>query len=212
MNCRVFTILIPLFTVLSGSSGFGGIKNLGVVGETYPVVEPDVVVELKEQAVRNNHFKENDFLERMKNYQPRDIHPLPRATKDRAFLVDMTYTLDRDLKDGDGKVIYPRGYTFNPLDYVSFPGGLIVIDGGDSSQRKWFEQTPYVDDHRVRLLLSSGYAFTLIEQLKRPVFYLTDEIARRLQLSTVPSLVVQKGDKLQVREFLVPEEENDEKK
>jgi conjugal transfer pilus assembly protein TraW len=132
VNCRIFSILT--FVVLVGGPASGAIKNLGVVGETYPVVEPDVFAELKEEAARKNRFGDDAFLERMKTYQPEDIHHLPRATMDRIFLVDMTYTLDRDLLDGDGKVIYPRGFTFNPLDYVSFSGGILVIDGNDPSQ------------------------------------------------------------------------------
>jgi conjugal transfer pilus assembly protein TraW len=188
------------------------IKNLGVVGETYPVVEPDVVAELKQQAGNRKRLTDDEFLERMKKYQPADLHHLPRATKDKTFLVDMTYTLDRDLLDGNGKVIYPRGFTFNPLDYVSFPGGLLVIDGDDPAQLNWFKQTPYANNHQVRLLLSGGHAYQLIEQLKRSVFYLTDEIAGRLQLAAVPSLVIQQDKKLQVHEFLLPEEEHDENK
>jgi len=210
VNCRIFFLLLTIFFVFANSPAFGVVRNLGVAGETYQVVEPDVVVELKQQAVARNRIKDDAFLERIKNYQPADLHQLPRTAEDRTFLVDMTYTLDRNLIDGDGKVIYPKGYTFNPLDYVSFPGGLMVIDGDDSSQVKWFEKTPYADNHRVRLLLSNGYAFKLIEQLKRPVFYLTDDIARRLQLSAAPSLVIQKDDELQVREFFVPKKENDE--
>jgi len=208
VNCRIFSILI--FVVLVGSHASGAIKNLGVVGKTYPVVEPDVLAELKEEAARKNRFGDNAFLERMKTYQPEDIHNLPQATMDRTFLVDMTYTLERDLLDGDGKVIYPRGFTFNPLDYVSFSGGILVIDGNDSAQIKWFKETPYADNHQVRLLLSDGYAYELINQFKRSVFYLTDEIADRLHLSAVPALIIQKGDRLQVREFLVPEGEHDE--
>ncbi len=207
MNCRIFSILI--FVVLVSGPASGAIKNIGVVGETYPVVEPDVVAELKEEAVKKNRFGDNAFLERMKTYQPEDIHHLPRATMDRTFLVDMTYTLDRDLLDGDGKVIYPKGFTFNPLDYVSFSGGMLLIDGSDPTQLKWFKKTPYVNNHQVRLLLSGGYAYELINQLKRSVFYLTDEIAERLQLAAVPSLVFQKDDKLEVREIMVPEGEDD---
>ncbi len=210
MNCRIFFLLLTILFVFAVTPVFGVIKNLGVVGKTYQVVEPDVAVELKQQAAARNRITDNAFLERIKKYQPADLHELPRTAEDRTFLVDMTYTLDRDLIDGDGKVLYPTGYTFNPLDYVSFPGGLMVIDGDDSSQVTWFEKTPYADNHRVRLLLSNGYAFKLIEQLKRPVFYLTGDIARRLQLSAVPSLVMQKDDKLQVREFFVPKEGNDE--
>ncbi|HHL35614.1 MAG TPA: hypothetical protein ENJ30_14745 [Desulfobulbaceae bacterium] len=209
MICRIFSVLA--FAVLVGGPAFGAIKNLGVFGETYPVVEPDVVAELQEEAARKNRFGDNEFLERMKTYQPEDIHHLPRATRDRTFLVDMTYALDQDLLDGDGKVIYPKGFTFNPLDYVSFSGGMLVIDGNDPAQVKWFKKTPYADNHRVRLLLSGGHAYELIKQLKRSVFYLTDEIAGRLHLSAAPALIIQKGDRLQVREFLVPEGEHDEK-
>ncbi|HHD56770.1 MAG TPA: hypothetical protein ENK89_03715 [Desulfobulbaceae bacterium] len=209
MNSKFLFILIALFVVLVGGPASGAIKNLGVVGETYPVIEPDVVAELKEQAITKNRFRDDAFLERMKEYQPDDIHHLPRATRDRTFLVDMTYTLDRDLLDGDGKVIYPRGFTFNPLDYVSFSGGMLVIDGSDPAQLKWFTKTPYASNHQVRLLLSDGYAYELINQLKRSVFYLTDEIAERLQLAAVPSLVIQKDDKLEVREIMVPNEEDD---
>ena len=211
MNSNSF-LLSTVIVVLAVTPALGMIKNLGTVGETYPIVEPDVVVELKEQAAKTKKLSDDEFREQMKSYQPEDLHHLPRATRDRTFLVDMTYTLDRDLLDGDGKVIYPRGFTFNPLDYVSFSGGMLVIDGSDPMQVKWFTKTPYAKNHRVRLLLSGGYAYKLIEELKRSVFYLTDEIADRLQLAAVPSLVIQKGKKLLVREFLVPEEGRHENK
>ena len=87
---------------------------------------------------------------------------------------------------------------------------MLVIDGNDPAQVKWFKKTPYASNHQVRLLLSDGHAYELIKQLKRSVFYLTDEIAGRLHLSAAPALIIQKGDRLQVREFPVPEEEHDE--
>jgi len=205
-------LLSAVIVVLAVNPAFGMIKNLGVVGETYPIVEPDVVVELKAQAAKTKKLSDVEFREQVKIYQPEDLHHLPRATRDRTFLVDMTYTLDRDLLDGDGKVIYPRGFTFNPLDYVSFSGGILVIDGSDPTQVKWFTKIPYANNHRIRLLLSGGYAYKLIEELKRSVFYLTDEIADRLQLAAVPSLVIQQDKKLLVREFLVTEEGHHENK
>jgi len=212
VNCKFLLISATIIVVLFANPALGTIKNLGVVGATYPVVEPDVVAELKEQAGDRKRLTDDEFLERMKTYQPKDLHHLPRATEDKTFLIDMTYTLDQDLRDGNGKVIYPKGFTFNPLDYVSFSGGMLVIDGSDPAQIKWFKQTPYADNQWVQLLLSGGYAYNLIEMLKRSVFYLTDEIAKRLQLAAVPSLVIQKDKKLQVHEFLIPKEGHDEKK
>ncbi|MGB3222838.1 MAG: hypothetical protein WBB23_08550 [Desulforhopalus sp.] len=209
MNCKISLLFPTIFIVFGACPVFGVVTNLGVVGEVYQVVEPDIAVELRQQAIEKNQIDEDEFLERVKTYQPEDLHHLPRATEDRTFLVDTTYTLDQELVDGNGKVIYPRGFTFNPLDYVSFPGGLLVIDWDDPSQIKWFRKTPYATDHRVRLLLAGGYAYKAIEQLKRSVFYLTDEIAERLQLVAAPSLILQKDNILQVHEILVPEEEND---
>ena len=181
------------------------IKDLGTVGRTYPVVEPDGLADIQQPSERMKEFQGELLAERIKNYQPANLHPLPRATTDRTFLVDMTYTLDRDLADSDGKVIYPKGYTFNPLDYIALPGGLVVIDGNDPDQIKWFEASQYCKNHQARLLLSNGQAAGLTEKFKRPTFYLTDDIAKRLHLDAVPSVVIQKGHKVQVSEFYVPD-------
>lgn len=179
-------------------------KDLGTVGETYPIVEADVVKELQRQAMQNKQKSENFLLEELKKYQPMNLYNLPRAESDSTYLVDMSYSLDRDLVDGSGKVIYPKGYTFNPLDYLSFPGGLVIIDGEDPQQLQWYKTSPYVNLPQARLLLSGGYAFEIVEQLRRPAFYLTGDIAKRLKLYAVPAVVIQEGKQLLVREVYIP--------
>lgn len=180
------------------------VKDLGTVGRTYSVVEPDPLAEIQQTSERIKQIQ-GKLVDRIKNYHPTNLQPLPRATTDRTFLVDMTYTLDQDLTDSDGKVIYPKGYTFNPLDYIALPGGLVVIDGNDPDQIKWFEASQYCKNHQARLLLANGQAAGLTEKFKRPTFYLTDDIAKRLHLDAVPSVVIQKGHKVQVSEFYVPD-------
>ncbi|TKB08852.1 hypothetical protein [Desulforhopalus sp. IMCC35007] len=190
------------------------VKNLGTVGETYPVVEADIVAELKKEAVRHDLARDTEqILHEIQNYQPSSLHKLAHATVDRTFLVNMDYTVKQDIVDGEGNILYPQGFTFNPLDYLSFPGGLVVIDGTDPLQIKWFQSTPYAGNHQVRLLLSDGFASQLTGQLKRSVFYLTSDIAERLQLSAVPSVAVQEDRNLRIHEIkIVPEEleDNDE--
>jgi conjugal transfer pilus assembly protein TraW len=178
--------------------------NLGTVGETYPVLEPDVIAELRQEAAKREARDKLPHSLQMQSYQPANLHVLPRATANRSFLVDMNYTLDQDLLDAEGKALYPKGFTFNPLDYLSFSGGLVVVDGADPLQIDWFKKTPYADNKGARLLLSNGSAFELIRQLKRPVFYLTSDIAERLQLTAVPSIVVQKENKMLVKEIVIP--------
>ena len=114
----------------------------------------------------------------------------------------MTYTLEHDLRDGKGKIIYPRGFTFNPLDHVPFSGGLVIIDGDDPEQVEWFRESPYARNHRARLLLAGGYAYELSRKLQRAVYYLTDGMAKRLHLTAVPAVVVREGNRLRVREIV----------
>ncbi len=183
------------------------IKDLGTVGATYPVVEPDLVTELKNEAIRQHTARDTaQPQDQLKMYQPANLHTLPHVTTDRTFLVNMNYTVTQDVVDGEGTILYPRGFTFNPLDYLRFPGGLVVIDGTDPLHIKWFQNTDYAKNHQARLLLSDGSAYELSRQLKRSVFYLTSDIAKRLQLAAVPSVVVQEDRNVRVHEIKVVRE------
>ena len=201
----MFSTALAIFSLLISASAWATAttRHLGVVGRTFPVVEPDLLAEFRRSALAMEQSRE-DLLARIENYQPANLHPLPRAAADRTFLVDMRYTLDRDLTNANGKVIYPKGYSFNPLEYIVLAGGLIVIDGSDHSQVSWFMRSPYSQNRQTKLLLVGGRAADLIEKLQRPAFYLTGDMAERLRLAAAPSLIVRKGDKMQVREFYVP--------
>ena len=140
------------------------------------------------------------------HYQPANLHALPRATKDTTTMVDLTHTLEQDLVDAQGTILYPAGFTFNPLRYVSLTGVLVVIDGSDPEQVVWFKGSPYGANHRALLLLSGGLAAPLRDELQRPVAYLTQDIAQRLQLRAVPSVVMEQDQHLTVREVRIDED------
>lgn len=218
MSCKPFITFMLLsvlgVTVRQAAIAGTAIKDLGTVGATYPVVEPDLVAELKKEALKQDKAKDTaQLLEQMKKYQPANLHKLPHATADRSFVVNIDYTVKQDVVDGEGNILYPHGFTFNPLDYLSFPGGLVVINGTDPLHIKWFQHSPYTDNHQARLLLSDGYAYELTRQLSRSVFYLTTDIAERLQLAAAPSVIVQEDRNLRVHEIKIVREEledNDE--
>ena len=177
--------------------------HLGTVGRVYPVQEPDALAEIREAAARvdlNKAIDREKIIGVIKNFRPDGLHSLPIARQDKVFQVDMTYTLDMDIPDGKGGVLYPKDYSFNPLDYLNLSSVLVVIDGEDQRQVTWFKSSAYADDYRTRLLLSGGGYYNLSEELKRPVFYLQENVASRLQLSAVPSVVRQSGKKLEVTE------------
>lgn len=177
-------------------------RELGTVGRVYPVAERSAVDEMKERAARVNWKK---HLEKIKpeNYRPERRVYLPRATKQTARLVDMTYTLDMDIPDGKGGILYPRGYTFNPLDYVSYPRTLVLINAEDKAQVKWFSSSPYAHRYDVVLLITDGAFVDVTKKMRRPVYYADAHIADKFNIKALPSVVKQSGRVMEVTEYVV---------
>lgn len=179
-------------------------KEIGDFGMTYRIVERDALVEIGERAKRVDWHKVLD-KRKVENFQgPPDRVRLPRAKRDRNFQVDMTYTTEIDVPDGKGGILYPKGYTFNPLDYVTYPKTLVVIDGADPEQVKWFATSEYDKRLDVALLLSEGRFGAVSKRISRPLFYADRKIIERLKLKAVPSVVRQKGRVMEVTEVKLP--------
>ena len=94
-------------------------KNPGEVGRTWPIAEQDALTEIEAKA-RQVEWRKVLERKKVEAYQgPPDKGSLPRARRDRTVPVDLTYTTSIDVPDGKGGILYPKGYTFNPLDYVT---------------------------------------------------------------------------------------------
>ena len=194
---RFEALILALLLAWQTQAEAGEIVQLEPVGPTSAVIETDLAEALRQRAVSVD-------VERLRSaqarYQPANLQALPRATKDAITMVDLTHTLEQDVQDANGQVLYPAGFTFNPLRYVSLSGALVVIDGSDPEQVAWFQGSPYVKNHRALLLLSGGLAAPLRDELARPVAYLTEDIALRLQVRAVPSVVIEQENQLVIRE------------
>ncbi len=177
--------------------------DLGVMGKTYPIAERDASEELKER-VRAINWKEilekSDFKKQFRRYKPGNAKSLPRAVEDRVRMVSMNYTLEFDITDGKGSVVYPKGYTFNPLDFMAYTRTIVIINGNDREQVDWFKQSPYYKKLDVLVMITDGNYYDLSAELGRQVYYTQEKIVSRLQLRFVPSVVVQKKRMMEVTE------------
>ena len=179
-------------------------KDLGVVGATYGIAEKDALQEIEDRAREvdwSKHISKEKTAHSFKSYRPEGMAALPRARKDRSFTVDMTYTLPFDIPDGKGGILYPKGYTFNPLDYLGYRMTLVVIDGADKAQVEWFKRSPYFKEPTAKLLISGGSYLGLSESLKRPVYFADRRIVEKFKLAAVPSVISQQGRVMEVREI-----------
>jgi len=190
-------------------------KDLGTAGATYPIAEKDALREIEERAKEVDWEKAFDtkrMKERIRDYRPEGMETLPAAREDRVFTVDMTWTLDFDIPDGKGGILYPRGFSFNPLAYVFLPSVLVVVDGADARQVDWLRTSPFATDPRVMLLLTGGSYGAVMKRLKRPVFFANGKIIKRFQLKAVPAVIVQKGTVMEVREYALKDKSGKKKR
>ena len=202
-------ILFFILFVFAGNS-FAEITILGTFGATHKIAEKDAVAELKEKAAQTDwkkHFNPEKIKALAKNYRP-DLVKLPKAAENKAFLVDMTYTLEFDIPDGKGGILYPAGYKFNPLEYLNFSKTLVIFDGTDSEQVKWC-QTSYADDYNSTLLITGGSCYDLSGLFKRPVFYASADIIRRFGVRAVPSVISQQKNYMEIKEIEIKNNNTD---
>lgn len=169
--------------------------SLGTVGNTYKIVEPDAATEIQHKLSKVDIERVRAELERKyKNYRPEDWKSLPPATKNYSYLVDMTYTLERDIPEVDqnGKIIriiYPKGYQFNPLEYLpADPPPLVIFNGSIAKEREWVKKN-YKENMNVMLVATEGDILKISKELGRPVFYLKSIMAEKLNLKNTISVV-----------------------
>lgn len=173
--------------------------SVGFSASTYPIVEPDLWEEMqaKMQRAQEKLKKEQERIgkalekgEVMKSWWA----SLPMPEKSYTYEVSMLYTLEQDIPRVNEKgqivgVLYPKGYTFNPLHYIAVdPPTLIVFDGKDKRQVEFVKKL--LPSYPYRMLISSqGGVFDLMKGFRERVFLLNPVLREKLKLRHGVSVV-----------------------
>jgi len=180
-------------------------------GNLYPVKEPDAFEELKQKAEQLNVSEiRSKLFESAKNFVPPDLVYVPKAKENKVYYVNPEYTLEFDIPkvDSQGNVVgilYPKGYKFNPLDYVkkSMPP-LVVFNGYDKAEVQWVKK--YLTETPKAMLLTVTPSWrSLSEELKMPVFYLKKIIAERFKVKNTVSVITVENKMIKVSVYAVSE-------
>ncbi|KAB0979375.1 conjugal transfer protein TraU, partial [Cronobacter sakazakii] len=100
-----------------------------------------------------------------------------------------------DVPDKNGRIIYPKGYTFNPLQYVHLPQRIVVISPG---QEEWLKEKVQPTD---MILYTHGDVIRKSESLDRPAFILDSSLQQRLDVKVTPTIIHQEGAHLVIDEY-----------
>lgn len=206
-------MVLPLVLALSLHAN---INTLEESGKTYPIKEKNIIELFKNHVEENRDEIEKKLLSeqkkikhKIKNYKPKDLTiELVPATKEKVFFVDPSYVVKDNIYDADGKILYKKGFTFNPLHYVSLNERYVVIDFNRKEEREWVKNKGFDKDITLRILISNGSVFDAVKFFKREVFFVNNSIIEKFKLSVTPSMVEQDGDRIKIYEYIAKEEKN----
>lgn len=201
LSYLIATLLISLLPIAQAD-------DLGVVGPTYDIAEPDLLEVIQSRLYQME--KTGELLKKQDEYRDRVIgavekpKPVPgvkaTATK-RTFYYDPTMILDHDIRGEDGAILFARGLKVNPLDHISLREELIFFDGRDRRQVSFTQRTLRNLKGAAKPIMVAGEPLNLMRDWKRRVFY--DQggaLVKRLGIRQVPAVVTQDGKRLRVDE------------
>lgn len=173
--------------------------DLGTFGPLHAIAEPDFLVEIQAIAqakVDRGEWRrlELEARERGRRYfeRPPAVAGLRAATRGRVRRFDPSITLTGDIRDAEGRVLFPAGTTVNPADIAPFPGALLYLSGDDARQVALAERLIRQRGEALKVILVDGSPAELMRKWERPVYF--DQAgagARRFGLDVVPALITQ---------------------
>ena len=189
-----------------------------IAGKTYAFAEKNALDQIRRVAEtfdwKSYQQKKKKKLlevakERLENFScPR----IPHAQSDRAYAVEPIYELEFDIPDpqNPGKVLYPRGFRYNILEYVDFKGSIILIDASRKDQLSALPHILSRSPKPARVFLVGGNYIALSRQYSRTkdVFVYADCRAAKKLIGLygvcrggTPCIVCAKGKKFSVTEI-----------
>lgn len=219
---RITGVALSLTILLGGAfSAPLYAKHLGVIGQTFEIVEIDLLdwiqLRLVELKANGEMAKmEEEFKQQVKKSvrRPTPVEGLATTTTPRTFFVDPSLTLAEDIRNEKGEVLFKKGLTINPFDSSTWPSNvplppmalskqLAFFDGDDPRQIAWAKA--YREKHpgvTVKWILTNGEPEAVYKALGERIYFdQQGNITRKLTIKHIPTLAKQEGKQWMMQEF-----------
>lgn len=185
--------------------------NLGQIGPTYGIAEPHLLADIERRLREKERTGElQQLIDEARSRgidavrQPAPVDSLHAARSARTFFVDPTFTLDRNVVDANGHLLFAAGTRKNPLEVVSLTRQLLFFDARDPKQVQRARELLAGDAARIKPILTGGSYLDLMKSWRVPVYYDQQGVlTRRFGIQQVPALVSQEGLRLRIDEMVV---------
>ena len=201
-----FLVLVVLFVT---SNAQATIYDLGVVGQTYEIAEPDMLQGFysklrKAEAEGKMAEVEAEMKQRFIDHanRPKGI-TLPRAEEHRVRYYDPSTVLSQDIVDHEGNVLWPAGTKVNPLEYIAMSQQWLFFDGDDPEQTAWARDYLQRYPNQVRPILVQGAVLELAKAWDTRLYFdQHGSYVKKFGIKAVPALISQEGKKLRIDEVV----------
>jgi conjugal transfer pilus assembly protein TraW len=168
--------------------------SVSSMAKTYDIVENDALQEMQEKgkkALPKIKKEVEREKEELLNFKGSALKP---ATKNYTYYIDPTYTLEEDMKYYDQKekkwkILYPKGYKFNPIQYIPYkPPPLIVFNYCNKDELNYVKNL--IKDNPLNyILINSGCPLKDVKDTNLRVYFLTDDVKQKFRLKETVSIV-----------------------
>lgn len=188
-------------------SSAGQASDHGVVGQTFPIIETDLLSVIEQRLTK---LQASGGIDRMnaefarraeaKVRRPTPVAGITPATQARVWAFDPTIVIEKDVKDQKGNYVARAGTSVNPLDFVAMHQALVFVDGDDKAQMEW--ATSQYSDLKAKIILVSGSPIEEMTARKRR-FYFDQEgrLTGKFGVRHTPAIAEQDGKVIKVSEI-----------
>jgi conjugal transfer pilus assembly protein TraW len=164
------------------------IKDYGVHGNLFKIQEESLLEEIMSRLE----------LAKAKVLRPTPVANIKKATTNRSWTYNPTYTQETEIIDDKGVVIIPAGTTVNALEKLKWGEPMIFIDGEDKEQIQWAK------NKHGKVVLTNGAPLDLGKELNRSVYF--DQagiLCNRFKIEAVPAIIEQEDMLLRISEVRI---------
>jgi conjugal transfer pilus assembly protein TraW len=203
---------LALFAALALTHAASRAIDLGVLGPTYPIAEAHLLKDIERRLRDKQRSGELQRLAEEARQRgeaavrdPLPVEGLQTTEHPRTFHVDPSFTLDRNISDAKGRLLFAAGTSKNPLEVVTLSRHLLFFDARDPRQVRHARELKQRYGGRVKPILTAGSYLELMKAWREPVYFdQAGALTRRLGIRQVPALVSQDGLRLRVDELRLP--------
>ena len=200
---------LALATGALSASGVSA-KDLGTRGETFQIIERDILEMLKAKLEKFAKSGKLDALNKAfaarvekKINRPMPVPGLAPTEQPRSWLFDPSIVSPQDYADQRGRVFARRGQRVNPLETMAgFDQVMVFINGDDPAQVAFgLAKLKAGGPDKVSLILTDGAPMELMKKHRVELFFDQEgKLTRHFGLQQMPAVIeLDSKDRLKLR-------------